>query len=402
MDNNTKKESKMREKMQKEQERLEKQREKEIIREEKERVRNSFWYKIKSFILTLIFVIILIVASFFGLKYYLNEKKQELYKEEMSYYYEEGQKLLQKEEYEKAIKMLNKVEKESDNYNKAKEKINEAIDRFLGSYMDTAKIYIAEKDYDRALNLFSSLPEEIKSTENVQDFLADINYLIVENKISEIDSYYKKILKIGECINENLDNKSKDRINELLSENIDQYFNEVNENISSKTYEKYSEELREILNRINNDRMVQLQEIIKEYEPLSLVTLDYKKAEEIIEVSSKNSSTQDLKSEKYTNFILVNQTSKHKENTIIWNLDGKYNELSGKICLSKKVKKITSKGVKVTIYGNDRVIYRSKKIKDGTNPFMFNIDITGVTELKIVLESDKGISYFIANPMLIK
>ncbi len=402
MDNNTKKESKMREKMQRNQERIERQREKEIIREEKERVRNSFWYKLKSFILTLIFVIILIIASFFGLKYYLNEKKQELYKEEMSYYYEEGEKLLQKEEYEKAIEMLNKVEKEADNYNKAQEKINETIDRFLSDYMDTANIYILEKDYERALDLFTSLPEKIKDTENVQDFLADVNYLIVENKISEIDSYYEKILKIAECINEDLDDKSKDRIDELLSENIDQYFKEVSENISSETYKKYSEELREILNKINNDRIVQLQELVKEYEPLSLTTLDYKKEEEIIEVSSKNSSIQDTKSEKYTNYILVNQTSKHRENVIVWNLEGKYNELSGKICLSKKIKKITSKGVKVTVYGNNKVIYRSKKIKDKTNPFMFNIDVTGVTELKIVLESDKGISYFIGNPILSK
>lgn len=402
MDNNTKKESKMREKMQRNQERIERQREKEIIREEKERVRNSFWYKLKSFILTLIFVIILIIASFFGIKYYLNEKKQELYKEEMSYYYEEGEKLLQKEEYEKAIEMLNKVEKEADNYNKAQEKINETIDRFLSDYMDTANIYILEKDYERALDLFTSLPEKIKDTENVQDFLADVNYLIVENKISEIDSYYEKILKIAECINEDLDDKSKDRIDELLSENIDQYFKEVSENISSETYKKYSEELREILNKINNDRIVQLQELVKEYEPLSLTTLDYKKEEEIIEVSSKNSSIQDTKSEKYTNYILVNQTSKHRENVIVWNLEGKYNELSGKICLSKKIKKITSKGVKVTVYGNNKVIYRSKKIKDKTNPFMFNIDVTGVTELKIVLESDKGISYFIGNPILSK
>lgn len=158
MDNNTKRENKMEEKMQR-------QREKEIIREEKDRVRNSFWYKFKSFIITLLFVIIFIVVAFFLLKYYLNQKQEELYKEEMSYYYEEGQKLLEKEEYEKAIKILSKIEKNSDNYNKAQEKINEATDRFFGNYMNTANIYIEQKEYDRALDLFESLSDELKDTE---------------------------------------------------------------------------------------------------------------------------------------------------------------------------------------------------------------------------------------------
>ena len=72
MDNNTKRENKMEEKMQR-------QREKEIIREEKDRVRNSFWYKFKSFIITLLFVIIFIVVAFFLLKYYLNQKSLKNY-----------------------------------------------------------------------------------------------------------------------------------------------------------------------------------------------------------------------------------------------------------------------------------------------------------------------------------
>ncbi len=395
MDNSTKKESKMKEKM-------ERQRKKEMIREEKDRVRNSLWYKFESFILTLIFVIILIIVAFFLLKYYLNYKQQELYKEEMSYYYEEGQKLLEKEEYEKAIKMLNKIEKNSNNYNKAQEKINEAIDRFLGNYINTASIYIEQKEYDRALDLFESLPDELKNIESAEIAISEINYQIAQKKILEFDNFYDRILAINRCITDDLDNKSKEKLNDLLDHNISKYEEEMKNNISSKTYEKYSKELDNISKKIDNDKISQLQEFVKEYEPLSLVSLNYKKQEETIEVSSKDKPVEDTKSEKYTNYILINQSNKPKENTITWKIDKEYTKLSGKISLNKNFKNITSKGVKITIYGNGRVIYKSKKIKKGIQPFNFNIDVTGVTEIKIVLESDKGISYFIANPILSK
>lgn len=400
MDNNTKKEAKMEEKMQKEREKMERQREKEIIREEKERVRNSFWYKLKSFILTLIFVIILIVVAFFLLKYYLNQKQEELYKEEMSYYYEEGQKLLEKEEYEKAIELLNKVEKKSNNYNKAQEKINEAIDRFLNDYMNTANIYIEQKEYDRALNLFESLSDELKNTESAKIAIAEVNYLIAKDKLLVIDNFYDRILAINKYITDELDDKSKEKLNTLLDENISKYEEEIKNTISSKNYDKYAKELENISKKVDNDKIEELQELVKEYEPLSLVTLNYKKQEETIEVSSKDKPVEDTKSEKYTNYILVNESSKSKENTITWKIDGEYSKLSGKISLNKNFKNVTSKGVKITIYGNNRVIYKSKKIRKGTNPFTFDIDVTGVTELKIVLESDNGISYFIANPIL--
>lgn len=395
MDNNTKKENRMEEKMKR-------QREKEIIRQEKDRVRNSFWYKFKSFILTLIFAIILIIVAFFLLKYYLNYKQEELYKEEMNYYYEEGQKLLEKEEYEKAIKILNKIEKDSDSYNKAQEKINEATDRFFGNYMNTANIYIEQKEYDRALDLFESLSDELRDTESAKIAIAEINYQIVQKKILEFDNFYDRILAINRCITDELDNKSKDKINDLLDYNISKYEEEITNSISSKTYDKYSKELDNISKKIDNDKIEELQEFVKEYEPLSLVTLNYKKQEETIEVSSKDKSVEDTKSEKYTNYILINQSNKLKENTITWKIDKEYTKLSGKISLNKNFKNITSKGVKITIYGNNRVIYKSKKIKKGIQPFNFNIDVTGVTEIKILLESDKGISYFIANPILSK
>ena len=52
--------------------------------------------------------------------------------------------------------------------------------------------------------------------------------------------------------------------------------------------------------------------------------------------------------------------------------------------------------------GDNKVLYKSKRVRKDTDPFNFNIDISDVKDLKIVLESDKGISYFIADAMISK
>ena len=141
---------------------------------------------------------------------------------------------------------------------------------------------------------------------------------------------------------------------------------------------------------------------VNSFKPQSLLSLNYELENKVIEISDDKSSVTDNKNEKYTNYILVNASDNLSENEITWNLNGEYSRLTGKICLNSKIKKITSKGIKVTVFGDDKVLYKSKRVKKDTDPFTFDIDISNVKTLKVVLESDKGISYFIANPLISK
>jgi len=395
---------KINKKQAKEQAKYEKQMEKERIKDEKERIRNSFGHRFKSFILTIIFVIILAIAGFFGLKYYLGEKQTELYNEEMNYYYSKGEEYLKNGEYEKAIIMFEKVEKNADKYKDAQAKIDETVKGYIEDYISEANKYIDSKEYDKAISIFDELSDELKNTDEVQEAIANIVVKKVENKIESEENLYKQIIMIYEESEQSLNTKSEEAVEELLTEKINKFEEEVKSEISAKSYEKYSKEIIEIKEKIkDNDTINKIEELIEGYKPQDLLSFDYEK-EETITTSKDGYSyvVTDVKGDKYTDYILVNESSKLKENKITWKLDGEYSLLSGRIAISDEIGKVTSKGVKVSVIGDGKTIYKSKKLKNKTAPFDFSVDISGVKELKIVLESDKGISYIIGSPVIVK
>lgn len=403
MNKEEKREAKLREKNRREQEKLEIKKQKEMIKEEKERIRNSFGYKFKTFIFTIVFAIILIIVAFFGLKYYLNEKQNELYNEEMAYYLEQGEKLLGEKKFEEAINMFSKIEEDSDLYEEAQNKLNETVESYLEEYNNIAEIYISEGNYDKAIDLFESLPDSLKETAEVKESIANIELSRIQNEIKDLTDSYDVLVAISENISLDLSQETINKINEFLNTKIDSYEEEVKNSISSKTYEKYINEIEELVKLYpENIKINDLLEFVRSYEPQSLLSLSYQVENETIEISNNQDTVTDSENKKYTSYILVNESNTLVENTISWSLDGTYSTLSGKICLSNEVEDLNSDGVKITVYGDNKSIYKSKKIRNTTKPFNFNVDISGVKELKIVLESDKGITYFIANPVISK
>ena len=405
MNKEEKKEAKMREKDRKEREKLEKIRQKELIKDEKERRRNSFGYKLKTFFFTLVFAIILIIVAFFALKYYLNGKQDKLYNEEMSYYLEEGKNLLNNKEFEDAIKMFEKVEEESSLYDEAQKLINDAMDKYLEEYNNIADIYMSEGDFERAIELYNSLPDEMKNSSEVKEAIANVEVSRLQDKIKDITNSYDVLVTISEELNNsNISETAKNKINEFLNEKINSYNEEVKASVNSENYEEYLKEIEDLIeiypeNKILSDLLI----FVNSFKPKSLLSLNYELENKTIEISGDKSKTvTDDKGKKYSNYILVNESDNLKENEITWNINGEYSKLSGKICLNDEIKDITSKGIKVTVLGDNKVLYKSKRVRKDTDPFNFNIDISDVKDLKIVLESDKGISYFIADAMISK
>ena len=396
---------KMNKKQAKQQAKYEKRMEKERIKDEKERIRNSFGNRLKNFILTIIFVIILAVAGFFGLKYYLGEKQTELYNEQMNYYYSKGEEYLEDKEYEKAIKMFKKVEKDANKYKDAKNKIEETMKVYIEDYISSAEALVEQKEYDKAIAIFDKLSEEIRNTDEVQEAIANIIVKKVENKLEETDNLDEQILIIYGELSESTNSVTSDKLEEMLNKKADTYVEEMKEKISAKNYEKYKEEVDSIAEKCNDSEELvkKLTETLEAYSPKKLLSLNFDKEETLITSSDNgNAPIRDNKGNDYDEYILVKESEKSKENTITWNLNGDFSVLSGKVTLSDEVEKVTSKGVKVVVKGDGKVIYKSKKIKKTTNPFSFSIDVKGIKELKIVLESDKGISYMIVNPVVSK
>ena len=321
----------------------------------------------------------------------------------MSYYLDEGKNLLNDKKFEDSINMFKKVEKESSLYDEAQKMINEAMDKYLEEYNQIADIYISEGNYERAIDLYESLPEEMKDSSEVKEAIANVELAKIQDKIKEITNSYDVLVSISDELNSNVSDTAKNKIYEFLNEKINSYNDEVKSKVNSDNYDEYSKDIQELIKLYPESKTLSdLLIFVNSFKPQSLLSLNYELENKVIEISDDKSSVTDNKNEKYTNYILVNASDNLSENEITWNLNGEYSRLTGKICLNSKIKKITSKGIKVTVFGDDKVLYKSKRVKKDTDPFTFDIDISNVKTLKVVLESDKGISYFIANPLISK
>ena len=323
----------------------------------------------------------------------------------MSNYLVEGKNLLNNKEFEDAKDMFEKVEEESSLYDEAQKLINDAMDKYLEEYNNIADIYMSEGDFERAIELYNSLPDEMKNSSEVKEAIANVEVSRLQDKIKDITNSYDVLVTISEELNNsNISETAKNKINEFLNEKINSYNEEVKASVNSENYEEYLKEIEDLIeiypeNKILSDLLI----FVNSFKPKSLLSLNYELENKTIEISGDKSKTvTDDKGKKYSNYILVNESDNLKENEITWNINGEYSKLSGKICLNDEIKDITSKGIKVTVLGDNKVLYKSKRVRKDTDPFNFNIDISDVKDLKIVLESDKGISYFIADAMISK
>ncbi len=402
MNKNEKKEAKLRQKEAKEMEKQEKIRKKEIIREEKERVRNSFFYKLKNFIFTFIFVVILLCLAFLGLKYYITERNNELNKEEYEYYYSEGEKYLADKKYEEAIVMFSKIDESSEKYDDAKEKINEATEKYLDEYIENAERLIGIKHFDEAEDLFSDLSEDILKTDKVKEILAKIATERIRDSISNLQSNYDILIKIDDMIPDDADVNVEKAIDDLVYEYMDLYIEEVTKNVSTRNYEIYLKEIDTLLEKYDNDeKLVDLKDLVSSYIPQDVTLLPYE-VESDVEVSGENAKISDIKKKEYTSYILAKETKNAESRKISFELDKKYSRFSGTIALNSAVKKFSNNEVKVSIIGDGNVLYKSKGIKKDMNSFNFDVDVKDVQKLEIVFETNSGISYFIGSPLLTK
>lgn len=82
-----------------------------------------------------------------------------------------------------------------------------------------------------------------------------------------------------------------------------------------------------------------------------------------------------------------------KETYWVWDIGGKYSRLTATGFIEENDKDKGSLGGSVRIYGDNRLLFEKYDITCETKPYMIDVDITGVTDLKIELygqNSDLG------------
>lgn len=83
-------------------------------------------------------------------------------------------------------------------------------------------------------------------------------------------------------------------------------------------------------------------------------------------------------------------------------LNGRYSKFNGKIILLYDERSSERNSVIFNIYGDNKLLYTSKEVKAGVMPQNFNIDVNGVTKLKIeVINTDPTLSANVITPVIV-
>jgi len=98
----------------------------------------------------------------------------------------------------------------------------------------------------------------------------------------------------------------------------------------------------------------------------------------------------------YTNGITFQNTNRYRDNSVIYNIGGKYNYLCGLI--GKRDDNRVPTGGIIEVYGDNRLISSISATSDVVRPF--SINIAGVEQLKFVSVDDSGTDIALANVIL--
>ena len=84
----------------------------------------------------------------------------------------------------------------------------------------------------------------------------------------------------------------------------------------------------------------------------------------------------------------------------IWDIGKKYSTLTATCIIREKDKGSKYKGA-FYIYGDEKLLYKSEDISSMTKPFPISIDISGVTDLKLVMYGDGNNGFYGINSVLV-
>ena len=153
----TKKELKLKAEEMKLEAKQKKMEEKAEIKAEKERRKNSFGRKVKNFILTIIFTIILLCVGFYFANKVLIQKQEELSNKKMSQIYQSAEVAMTSKDYKKAIELLKQIDKSYEKYSEVESKLKEAEQLYLNEYLTEADEYLKSEKFEKALKVLDRI-----------------------------------------------------------------------------------------------------------------------------------------------------------------------------------------------------------------------------------------------------
>ncbi len=404
----TKKELKLKAQEMKLEEKQRKAQEKAEIKAEKERRKNSFGRKLRNFFMTIILVIILLLVGFYFGKDFLTKKEKELANEKFSQNYKSAVLATDSKDYKKAIELLKSIDDSYDKYTEVSNKLKEVEQLYLNEYLVESDKYLKEQKYSKALEVLEKIDSEFKNSEIVMEKVSEIHIAKINENVKEAEKD-KETIEILKYLLA-YDNKISEDVNEAISDLVLKYKNQFvleSREAMINDYTKVKSNIETMKKLLPDDKDIKsLVEELNKVEPagVSILTLKSDITEGRLVISSGENAIKDFSGKEHSDYIL-SQERKFGDSTneVEYKLDKKYTKLAGTICIAEGQEAISENGlsnIRVTIYSGNKVIYFSDKFSNDFSNIEFSVDVSDVTDLRIVFNGSNDVKYFVAEPTL--
>lgn len=404
----SKKDLKLRAQEMKLEEKQRRMQEKADIKAEKQRRKNSFGRKIRNFFLTIICIIILLLVGFYFGKEFLTRKEKELSNQKMEKVYQSALSSIDAKEYKEAIKLLKSIDENYDKKAEVNRKLKEIEQLYLNEYLLNAEEYLRDKKYEKALEVLNNIEDELKSSGTVIEKVSEIHMAKIKDEVENLkkDKSTIDILKFLTDYDK-ISDEVTDSIEDLVKEYKNQFVLETRELINTD-YAKAKANITSAKKIFSDDKDIKiLEEELEKAEPTpsSLLNLKSNITSGKLTVSKGDNTITNFKGTGFTNYILApeHQTG-YSNHEIEFDLNKEYSRLQGSLCIQSGAADMSETEVKklrITIYGDGKVIYFSNQFSGDFSDINFSVDVASVKKLKISFKGNSDIKYFIADPMVI-
>jgi len=349
---------------------------------------------------------------------------------------EKGNEYYENGDYEEAIKELSKIPEDSENYEEAQVKLDQAYTAYIDSTVETINKYNTQKKYKEAVQYanaaYDILPDEVDTSkldtakeESLTAYKTEISnkvtkltseskyseaFNVIDEAISFDDNEYFQTLKTtteenyitlitntvndfeasGDYISaietiENADDLVKsdldfiDKCNELKDSYRAQVISNADSALKSKGYKDAIQIIEDGLDVLPNDSelLAKIDEY-EEYKPVSIASLDC--------FYGYNISIENNKKDNLGN-IHNNVADLSSAYNNIYKINKQYSRLSGIWFQHYEYKTGKYYDSTLEIYGDGELLY-SGKMGAGIEPIYLNLNISGVSELKICFDGN--------------
>lgn len=258
---------------------------------------------------------------------------------------------------------------------------NNAVERYRSSVIEEANRYIVAKDYDNATKILTKATTLLGGDEAVDSKLFEVKkaQALISIKDFESKKDYESAIKY---IRSNLDSLNNDaELKAELSRFEGLYRDKIIKDAET-AYKKdgYASALSIInkgLNLLPDDsKLLSEKSAYEECAPVDLTTLNYYTYDHKL---GYYDSVTDIFGNTYSNAFYGYSKGGQSQT---YDLGKKYNVLTAKIIVPENCKGSSYSG-KILIYGDGKLIYRKDNIKSTSRPIDINVDVSGVTDLKI-------------------